>query len=205
VNLRSGSPQREGIMARNIQGKRVAILATIGFEQSELLEPKKALENAGAQTDVISPQAGKIKAWNMEDWGIEVPADKELKNANPADYDALMLPGGVMNPDKLRIIPDAVKFVKHFVDEGKPIAAICHGPWTLIEAGGVRGKKMTSWPSLKTDLTNAGASWVDEQVVTDRGLVTSRKPDDIPAFSEKMIEEISEGKHAKAAAQATTR
>jgi protease I len=192
-------------MARNIEGKRVAILATIGFEQSELLEPKKALDNAGAKTDVISPQAGKIKAWNLQDWGVEVPVDKELKNANPADYDALLLPGGVMNPDKLRVNPDAVKFVKHFVDEGKPIAAICHGPWTLIEAGGVRGKKMTSWPSLKTDLTNAGASWVDEQVVTDRGLVTSRKPDDIPAFSDKMIEEISEGKHAKAAAQATTR
>jgi protease I len=192
-------------MANNIQGKRVAILATVGFEQSELLEPQKALDNAGAKTEVISPEAGKIKAWNMKDWGVEVSVDSTIKNANPADYDALMLPGGVMNPDKLRANPDAVKFVKHFVDQGKPIAAICHGPWTLIEAGGVRGKKMTSWPSLKTDLTNAGANWVDEQVVTDHGLVTSRKPADIPAFVDKMIEEIAEGKHAKTAAFANSR
>jgi protease I len=196
---------KETNMANNIQGKRVAILATVGFEQSELLEPQKALDNAGAKTEVISPEAGKIKAWNMKDWGVEVSVDSTIKNVNPADYDALMLPGGVMNPDKLRANPDAVKFVKHFVDQGKPIAAICHGPWTLIEAGGVRGKKMTSWPSLKTDLTNAGANWVDEQVVTDHGLVTSRKPADIPAFVDKMIEEIAEGKHAKTAAFASSR
>lgn len=190
-------------MESNIKGKRVAVLATAGFEQSELLEPKKALDNAGAKTEVISPETGKIKAWNMKDWGVEVPVDTALKNANPADYDALLLPGGVMNPDKLRTNADAVKFVKYFVDEGKPIAAICHGPWTLIEAGGVRGKRMTSWPSLKTDLINAGAHWVDEQVVTDHGLVTSRKPADIPAFIDKMKEEIAEGKHAKTAAYAT--
>ncbi len=187
-------------MQKNIKGKRIAILATDGFEQSELLEPKKALDTAGAKTEVVSPKEGKIRAWNKKDWGTEISVDRTLKNANPEDYDALMLPGGVMNPDHLRMDSSAVNFVRHFVTQGKPIAAICHGPWTLIEAGGVSGKKMTSWPSLKTDLTNAGARWVDEQVVTDHGLVTSRKPDDIPAFIDKMIEEVAEGRHASAAA-----
>jgi protease I len=182
----------------NLQGKRVAILATIGFEQSELLEPRKALDSAGAKTELISPESGKIRAWNLKDWGTEVPVDVTLKEAKPENYDALMLPGGVMNPDKLRMNGDAVSFVHHFVDQDKPIAAICHGPWTLIEAGGVKGKTMTSWPSLKTDLINAGAKWVDQQVVTDKGLVTSRKPDDIPDFIDKMIEEIAEGKHTGA-------
>ena len=185
-------------MAKDLQGKRVAILATVGVEQVELTEPKKALERAGATAGVISPESGKIRAWNMKDWGTEIPVDKTLSEANPDDYDALMLPGGVINPDKLRINVDAVTFVRHFVETDKPIAAICHGPWTLIEAGGVRGKRMTSWPSLRTDLSNAGAEWVDEQVVTDLGLVTSRKPDDIPAFIDKMTEEFAEGQRSRA-------
>jgi protease I len=185
-------------MARDIQGKRVAILATIGVEEVELVEPKKALEKAGATTEVISPESGKIRAWDMKDWGTEIPVDKTLSEANPDHYDALLLPGGVMNPDKLRANNDAVKFVRHFVETDKPIAAICHGPWTLIEAGGVRGKRMTSWPSLRTDLANAGAEWVDEEVVTDHGLVTSRKPEDIPAFIDKMIEEFAERRHTHA-------
>ncbi len=171
----------------NLQGKKIAILATDGFEQAELLEPRKALDQAGAQTQVVSPKDGKIKGWNVTDWGKEVSVDISLKSAKPEDYDALLLPGGVMNPDHLRMDPQAVEFVKHFTDEGKPVAAICHGPWTLIEAGAVRGKTMTSWPSLKTDLRNAGANWVDKEVVPDGTLVTSRKPDDIPAFNREMI------------------
>ena len=183
-------------MANELRNKRVAVLADNGFEQSELVEPKKALEQAGATAEVISPQKGKVKGWQHTNWGDEVAVDRQLDEAKPEQYDALLLPGGVMNPDKLRINPRAIEFIKHFVDTGKPIAAICHGPWPLIDAGGVKGRKMTSWPSLKTDLTNAGAQWVDQEVVTDRGLVTSRKPDDIPAFNRKMIEEFAEGKHA---------
>ncbi len=179
--------------------KKVAILVEDGFEQVELTEPRKALDNAGAQTQIISPKAGKVKGWNHTDWGQELPVDVMLDSADPNQYDALLLPGGVMNPDKLRVNPKAVSFVKAFVDSGKPIAAICHGPWTLIEAEGVRGRKMTSWPSLRTDLRNAGAQWVDQEVVTDNGLVTSRKPDDIPAFNRKMIEEFAEGRHTAAA------
>ena len=185
-------------MANELRNKRVAVLAENGFEQSELVEPKKALEQAGATAEVVSPQKGKIKGWQHTNWGDEVAVDRQLDEAKPEQYDALLLPGGVMNPDKLRINPRAIEFIKHFVDTGKPIAAICHGPWPLIDAGGVKGRKMTSWPSLKTDLTNAGAQWVDQEVVTDRGLVTSRKPDDIPAFNRKMIEEFAEGKHAPA-------
>jgi protease I len=185
-------------MAADIQGKRIAILATVGVEQVELVGPKKALESAGATAEVVSPESGKIRAWDMKDWGTEIPVDKTLSEANPDHYDALMLPGGVMSPDRLRANNDAVKFVRHFVETDKPIAAICHGPWTLIEAGGVRGRRMTSWPSLRTDLANAGAEWVDEEVVTDHGLVTSRKPDDIPAFINKMIEEFAEGRHTHA-------
>ena len=182
-------------MANELRNKRVAVLAENGFEQSELVEPRKALQEAGATAEVVSPQAGTIKGWKHGNWGDEVPVDRKLDEARAEDYDALLLPGGVMNPDKLRMNPAAVQFVKHFVDSGKPIAAICHGPWPLIEAGGVQGRRVTSWPSLKTDLRNAGAEWVDQQVVTDRGLVTSRKPDDIPAFNRKMIEEFAEGKH----------
>jgi protease I len=182
-------------MANELRNKRVAVLVDHGFEQSELTEPKKALEAAGAKADIISPQAGKVKGWQHTNWGDELPVDRTLDEARPGDYDALLLPGGVMNPDKLRMNPKAVAFVQAFVDTHKPIAAICHGPWPLIETGIVRGRKMTSWPSLKTDLKNAGAEWVDQEVVVDQGLVTSRKPDDIPAFNKKMIEEFAEGKH----------
>jgi protease I len=182
-------------VANDLRGKRVAALVDNGFEQSELLDPKKALEQAGATVDVISPQQGKVKGWKHTDWGEEVSVDRHLDGATPDDYDALLLPGGVMNPDKLRANAKAVQFVKAFVDSGRPIAAICHGPWTLIEAGGVKGRTMTSWPSLQSDLRNAGAAWVDQECVVDNGLVTSRKPDDIPAFNRKMIEEIAEGRH----------
>jgi len=173
---------------RNLQGKRVAILVTDGFEQAELLEPRKALDDAGATTLVVSPKDNKVKGWNHTEWGKEVPVDVTLKSAKAGDFHALLLPGGVMNPDHLRMIPQAVAFVKHFIDAGKPVAAICHGPWTLIEADAVRGHTITSWPSLKTDLKNAGASWVDKEVVRDGKLVTSRKPDDIPAFNQEMIQ-----------------
>lgn len=180
-------------MASTLQGKRVAILATDGFEQSELLEPKRALDEAGAITEVISPKKGKIKGWNHKEWGNEVPVDVRLKSAKANDYHALLLPGGVMNPDHLRMDPEAVAFVRHFVDSNKPIAAICHGPWTLVEADAVRGRTMTSWPSLKTDLKNAGANWVDKEVVQDGRFVTSRKPDDIPAFNREMVRLFAEG------------
>ena len=183
-------------MTTELRNKRVAVLADNGFEQSELIEPKKALEQAGATADVISPQAGKVKGWKHTNWGDEVAVDRKLDDARPEEYDALLLPGGVMNPDKLRINPKAIAFIKHFVDSGKPIAAICHGPWPLIDAGAVRGRKVTSWPSLKTDLRNAGAEWVDQEVCVDNGLVTSRKPDDLPAFNRKMIEEFAEGRHS---------
>jgi protease I len=182
-------------MAGQLKGKRVAALATHGFEQDELLKPRRALEDAGAKVDIVSPESGKIRGWKHKEWGDEVSVDRTLDQAKPSDYDALLLPGGVMNPDRLRMNPNAVQFVKHFFDEGKSIAVICHGPWTLVEAGVVRGVKMTSWPSLKTDLINAGAQWVDQEVVVDRGIVSSRKPDDIPAFNRKMLEEFAEGKH----------
>lgn len=184
-------------MGQNLNGKRVAILATDGFEQSELESPKAALEKAGAKAEVISPKGGKIKGWKDADWGSEVAVDVELGKADAGSYDALVLPGGVMNPDKLRADDEAVAFVKAFVDAGKPIGAICHGPWTLIEAGGVKGRTMTSYASIKNDLINAGAKWVDEKVVVDQGLVTSRKPDDLEAFNAKVIEEIAEGKHGR--------
>ncbi|HEY3973152.1 MAG TPA: type 1 glutamine amidotransferase domain-containing protein [Candidatus Sulfotelmatobacter sp.] len=178
--------------AGNLQGKKVAILVTDGFEQSELLEPRKALDDAGATTKVVSPAGKKAKGWNHKDWGKEVDVDVALDSANAQEFDALLLPGGVMNPDQLRMNPKAVAFVKQFTDAGKPVAAICHGPWTLVEAGAVRGRTLTSWPSLKTDLKNAGATWVDKEVVSDAGLVTSRKPDDIPAFNREMIRLFAE-------------
>lgn len=182
-------------MAEPLQNKRVAALVDSGFEQSELLEPKKALEAAGAKVDIVSPQGFRVEGWQDTDWGQGVRVDHQVESADPEQYDALLLPGGVMNPDKLRTDPAAVNFVKAFVEAGKPIAAICHGPWTLIEAGAVKGRRMTSWPSLATDLRNAGAQWVDAECVVDNGLVTSRKPDDIPAFNRKMIEEFAEGQH----------
>jgi protease I len=184
-------------MADTLKGKRIAAVVDDGFEQVELTKPKDALENAGAVVDVISPQKKRVKGWNHTDWGDELDVTRPLDEARAEDYDALLLPGGVMNPDHLRMNARAVQFVRAFVQSGKPIAAICHGPWTLIEAGGVKGRRMTSWPSLQSDLRNAGAHWVDEQVVVDQGLVTSRKPDDIPAFNNKMIEEFAEGVHAR--------
>lgn len=183
-------------MTGQLDGKKVAILATDGFEQAELLEPKRILEEAGAQTTVVSLKGGEIKGWNESDWGQSVRVERTLDQCSPDEFDALVLPGGVMNPDKLRMEPNAVQFAKAFFQAGKPVGAICHGPWLLIEADVVRGRKVTSWPSLQTDLRNAGAEWVDEQVVTDQGLVTSRKPADIPAFGGKLIEEIKEGRHA---------
>jgi protease I len=183
---------------QNLSSKRVAIVATDGFEQSELLEPKKALEAAGAKVDVVSLKPGRIRGWKHTDWGDEVAVDKVVGDAKADDYDALVLPGGVINPDKLRLHEDVLAFVRAFFEQGKPVGAICHGPWTLINAGVIKGRHVTSWPSLRQDLVNAGARWTDEQVVAERGLVTSRKPDDIPAFNRKLIEEIAEGVHAAA-------
>lgn len=178
-----------------LKDKKVAILATHGFEESELLSPKEALEQAGAEVHVISMESGSIKGWKDKDWGKTVAVDKILADTDPNDYDALLLPGGVMNPDKLRLEKDAVAFASHFFEQGKPIAAICHGPQTLIETGMLKGREVTSFPSLQTDLQNAGATWTDQEVVVDRGLVTSRTPQDLPAFNKKMIEEIGEGIH----------
>ncbi len=186
-----------------LKGLRVAIVATEGFEQAELVKPKEALEEAGARVDVISPKAGiksgKIKSWDMTDWGDSVKVDVELSEAKQGNYDALVLPGGVMNPDKLRMDAQAVAFIKSFFESNKPVAAICHASWTLIEADVVRGKKMTSWPSLQTDLRNAGAEWVDQEVVEDDGLVTSRKPDDLQAFNKRVVEVFSKAVHHAAA------
>ncbi len=180
-------------MSRNsLQGIRVAILATDGFEQSELTEPRKALDAAGANTEIVSPKSGKIRGWNHKEWGAEVEVDRLLDAVNASDYDALVLPGGVMNPDSLRMEPKAVAFVKSFFDAGKPVGAICHGPWTVIESGAAKGHRMTSWPSLKTDIRNAGGNWVDQEVVVDDNLVTSRKPDDIPAFNRELINLFSQ-------------
>jgi protease I len=187
---------KEAVMADLVlDGLKVAILATDGFEQSELFEPKQALEDAGAEVELVSIKNGELRAWKGGDWGDSIAVDREVYGADPAEYDALFLPGGVINPDRLRMDPDAIKFAKAFLEEGKPVAAICHGPQLLIETGILKGRTLTSWPSLKTDLVNAGANWVNEEVVTDNGLVTSRKPEDIPAFCRKMIEEFSEGKH----------
>lgn len=182
-------------MSRSIANKKIAVVATDGVEESEFTVPIDALKKADAQVEVISLKPGKIKAWNHTDWGGEYAVDKTISEAKAADYDALVLPGGVMNPDKLRTDADTVAFVASFLEEGKPIAAICHGPWTLIETGHLKGRHMTSYPSIKSDLINAGVDWSDEEVVVDNGLVTSRKPDDLPAFCAKMIEEIGEGQH----------
>ena len=182
-------------MPNELRGKRIAALVDDGFEQVELTEPKQALENAGARVDIVSPQPQKVKGWEHTKWADEFPVDRRLDSVTAGEYDALLLPGGVMNPDRLRMNQRAVAFVKAFAESGKPIAAICHGPWTLIDAGVVRGRTMTSWPSLATDLRNAGANWVDQECVNDNGLVTARKPADIPAFNKKMIEEFSEGQH----------
>lgn len=176
-----------------LSGKTIAILATDGFEQVELTEPRKALDEVGAKTVVISPAPGKIRGWKFKDWGDSVAVDVALAEANPDDYDALMLPGGVLNPDRLRLDERAVRFVQSFFEHSKPVAAICHAPIMLIEANVIKDRRVTSWPSLKTDLHNAGAHWIDEQVVVDRNLVTSRKPDDIPAFNERMLHGFADG------------
>jgi protease I len=187
-----------------LKGLRVAILATDGFEQSELTEPKKALEAAGALTEVVSPKGkgDRLRGWNHKDWGLEVAVDRELKNADASGYDALVLPGGVMNPDSLRMNSSAVAFVRSFFEAGKPVAAICHGPWTVIESGAAKGHRMTSWPSLATDLRNAGAEWVDEEVVVDGQLVTSRKPDDLPAFNRELLKLVGAARARAGTAQA---
>jgi len=186
-------------MASNLSGKKIAILATDGFEQVELTEPRKALDEAGATTIVISLESGEIKGWKFKEWGDTVKVDKALEDANPNDYDALVLPGGVINPDHLRMEPKAVNFIRQFISTGRTVAAICHGPWTLVEADAVRGRKVTSWPSIKTDLKNAGASWVDQEVVIDGQFIFSRKPEDIPAFSKAIIESVSKGTQRVAA------
>ena len=183
----------------SVQGLKVAILATDGVEQVELTEPAKALKQAGAEVTLVSPKSGAIQGMNHHDKADKLPVDAELSSVSADRFDALVLPGGVANPDELRANPQAVAFVRHFVQSGKPIAAICHGPWTLIEAGGVQNKRLTSWPSLKTDLGNAGANWVDEKVVRDGLLVTSRKPDDLPAFNEQMIELFGSEQNRRAA------
>jgi protease I len=182
-------------MANELTGKRIAILAADGFEQAELTEPRKALLAAGAQVDIVAPERGRIQGMRHHEKGDRVTVDKQLDQVDADAYEALVLPGGVANPDTLRMNERAVAFVRAFAASGKPIAAICHGPWTLIEANAVKGRTMTSWPSLKTDLRNAGADWVDRDVVVDHGLVTSRKPDDLPAFCAKMVEEFREGRH----------
>ena len=192
-------------MAEQLKGKRVAALVTKGFEQIELFDPRGALEAAGATVEVVAPDRDTVRGWDHTKWGDEVTVDRPLDQARIEDYDALLLPGGVMNPDHLRMNPRAVELVKRFFDEGKPIAVICHGPWTLVEAGVVKGLTITSYPSLKTDLKNAGANWVDEEVVVDRGIVSSRKPDDLPAFNQKMIEEFAEGQHGGAGTRRTAR
>lgn len=183
-------------MAARLNGKRVAILVANGFEQVELTRPREALREAGAETDIVSPEDDRVKGWKHTEWGDAFEVDVSLDEADPADYDALLLPGGVMNPDALRRNEPALEFVRAFFRDGRPVAAICHGPWTLIDAGVVEGRRMTSYHTIQTDLKNAGAEWVDEEVVVDHGLVTSRKPDDIPAFNDKMIEEFAEGRHA---------
>ena len=173
--------------SETLNGLKVAILVTDGFEEVEMTEPRKALDEAGAETRLVSPKDGQVKAWKFTEWGDTFPVDKPLDSARPEDFDAILLPGGVINPDTLRTQPEAVTFVKAFFDTGKPVASICHGPWTIIEAGAARGRRLTSWPSLKTDLKNAGAEWVDQEVVVDQGLITSRKPNDIPAFNPEVI------------------
>lgn len=189
-------------MNQKLQGKKIAILVEQGFEQTELDQPLKALLGEGATVEIVSPRQGKVRGWNHGEWGKEIEVDRQIESARAADYDALMLPGGVMSPDKLRMNEKAVQFVREFYDSGKPIAAICHAPWMLVEAGIVRGMNVTSYPSLKTDIRNAGGNWIDEECVTDRGIVTSRQPADIPAFNVKMVEEFAEGKHGGRAERA---
>ncbi len=187
-------------MADELHGKRVAFLFTEGAEQAEVTEPLKAVRGAGADADIVSLERGEIEMWKHFDKGDKLEADVAVSDADASNYDALVLPGGVANPDQLRAAPDAVKFVRAFFEQHKPVGVICHGPWTLVEADVVKGRKLTSWPSLQTDLRNAGAEWVDQEVVVDNGLVSSRKPDDLQAFCAKIVEEFAEGKHERQAA-----
>ena len=182
-------------MADELKGKRVAFLFTDGAEQVEVTEPLEAVRKAGAETDIVSLEKGEVEMWKHFDKGDKMTAEVAVADADPSDYDGLVLPGGVANPDQLRLNKDAVKFVRAFFEQDKPVGVICHGPWMLVETGVAKGRKVTSWPSLETDLRNAGADWVDEEVVVDNGLVTSRKPDDLPAFCAKIVEEFAEGKH----------
>jgi protease I len=182
-------------MANELQGKKIAFLATDGVEQVELTEPWRAVERAGGEPQLLSIQPGKIQGFEHLDKAEQFPVDKHVSQAEVDDYDGLVLPGGVANPDFLRVDEDAVRFVKNFFESGKPVGVICHGPWTLVEAGVVKGRKITSWPSLRTDIKNAGGNWVDQEVVVDAGLVSSRKPDDLPAFCAKIVEEFGEGVH----------
>ena len=190
-------------MARKLDGKKVAILVTDGFEQVEMTKPREALDEAGAEAKIVSPKPGKIQGMNHADKGDKFDVDLTLDEARPEEFDALLIPGGLMNPDALRSNDEALEFTRHFFREGKPVAAICHGPWVLIDAGVVRGRTLTSWPAIKNDVKNAGGKWVNEEVVVDNGLVTSRKPDDIPAFNKKMIEEFCEGRHEAMATAAS--
>jgi protease I len=189
-------------MANELQGKKIAFIATEGVEQAELTEPWKAVQEAGGQPELISIEDGEVQAWEHFDEAGTFKVDKTIEEAQPGDYDGLVLPGGVANPDQLRTDENVVTFIREFAQSGQPIGVICHGPWTLIEAGVVQGRRMTSWPSLQTDLRNAGAEWVDEEVVVDQGLVSSRKPDDLPAFNRKIVEEFAEGRHAESAQKA---
>lgn len=184
-------------MAKKLSGRRVAVLVDNGFEQVEMTKPLEALRDAGAEAVIVSPQKDRVKGWKHTEWGDEFPVDVPLERARADEFDALVLPGGQMNPDTLRMNDRAVSFAREFVEAGKPVAAICHGPWLLVEADVVRGRRVTSWPSIRTDLRNAGAEWVDESVVVDSGLVTSRRPEDIPDFNRKMVEEIAEGVHQR--------
>ncbi|SFN32300.1 type 1 glutamine amidotransferase domain-containing protein [Dokdonella immobilis] len=187
-------------MNTKIQGKKVAILATHGFEESELTSPRDALKEAGATVEIVSPESGELQAFRHLEKGVKVSVDKPLTGAKAEDYDAIVLPGGLFNPDQLRVNADALKFVQAFVKAGKPVAAICHGPWILADAGALKGRKVTSVPTIRKDIENAGASWVDEAVVVDNGIVTSRTPKDLDAFNAKLIEEIAEGRHERRAA-----
>jgi protease I len=187
-------------MARKLEGKKVAILVASGFEQVEMTKPRKALDEAGAETKIVSPKSGQIQGMRHADKGDKFDVDLTLEEARPEDFDALLIPGGLFNPDELRANADALEFTRHFFGAGKPVAAICHGPWVLVDAGVARGRTLTSWPHIRTDIKNAGGKWVDEEVVVDNGLVTSRKPDDIPAFNQKMVEEFCEGRHEAMAA-----
>ncbi len=186
-------------MAKKLDGKKVAILVTDGFEQAEMVKPRQALIDEGAQTKIVSLKSGQIQGMNHADKGDKFDVDLTLKDARPEDFDAILIPGGLLNPDQLRSTPEALEFTRHFFENGKPAAVICHGPWVLIDAGLVRGRTLTSWPAIRTDVENAGGKWVDQEVVVDNGLVTSRSPDDIPAFNRKMVEEFAEGRHATVA------